>query len=142
MWNNFWTLWICFNNNFNWRGQILSLIHWERIKLVPDVLLNFQLTLDRLILFFMQICLLKVVTFIDLSAPCSQLTAWKFQRTEQNILGPDITETIVTAPLNKPTFSKSSDRKLPIYDFQSQFSMSKIRVPNLSQFFFHWRISI
>ena len=95
---------ICLNNDFNWRGQILNLIHWERLKLVPDLLLNFQLTLDRLILFFMQICLLKVVTFIDLSAPCSQLTAWKFQRTEQNILGPDITETIVTAPLNKPTF--------------------------------------
>ena len=34
----------------------------------------------------------------------AQLTTWKFQRTEQNVLGPDITETIVTAPLNKPTF--------------------------------------
>ena len=59
----------------------------------------------------MQICLLKVVTFIDLSAPCSQLTAWKFQRTEQNILGPDITETIVTAPLNKPTFDQATAQK-------------------------------
>ena len=76
----------------------------REVKLVPDVLLNFQLTLDRLILFFMQICLHKVVTFIGLSAPCSQLRAWKFQRTEQNILGPDITETIVTAPLKVHIF--------------------------------------
>ena len=87
----------------------------REVKLVPDVLLNFQLTLDRLILFFMQICLHKVVTFIGLSAPCSQLRAWKFQRTEQNILGPDITETIVTAPLNKPTFGKNAKTKRRSY---------------------------
>ena len=95
------------------------MIHWERLKLVPDLLLNFQLTLDRLILFFMQICLLKVVTFIDLSAPCSQLTAWKFQRTEQNIFGPDITETIVSAPLNKPTFRKYCFCSLKMKRFSS-----------------------
>jgi hypothetical protein len=49
----------------------LNLIHYERLKLVPDLLLNFQFTLDRLILFLMKICLLRIVTFIDLSAPCS-----------------------------------------------------------------------
>ena len=79
-WNNFWTVLICFNNNFNWKWQILNLIHWERLKLVPDLLLNFQVTLDRLILFLMQICLLEFVTFIDLSElaePCS--LSWQLE---------------------------------------------------------------
>ena len=37
--------------------------------------------------------------------------------------------------------SKSSDRKMTISDFQSQFSMSKI-IRIFLNFFFHWRISI
>ena len=55
----------------------------------------------------MQICLLGVVTFIDLCLHPAQLTAWKFLRTEQNIVGPDIAETVFSAPLNEPTFRKS-----------------------------------
>jgi hypothetical protein len=57
------------------------------------------LTLDRLILFLMKSCLLKVVTFIDPSAPCSA-------RTEINIYGPDINERVDIALLKdlEPTF--------------------------------------
>jgi hypothetical protein len=49
--------------------------------------LIFQLTLDRLILFLMQICLLRVVTFIDLSAPCSADSLKIFKELSKIYLG-------------------------------------------------------
>ena len=70
----------------------------------------------------------------------TQLTTWKFQRTEQNVLGPDITETIVTAPLNKPTFTSPSlipSRSLKMSKCHHRFQSFKfqmmfpINLPNI-----------
>ena len=108
-WNNFWTVLICFNNNFNWKWQILNLIHWERLKLVPDLLLNFQVTLDRLILFLMQICLLEFVTFIDLSElaePCS--LSWQlenFKELSKMYLGQILLRRSLPHHLTNPLFA-------------------------------------